>query len=113
MQIITRLEEAVLITIWRLGNEAYGVPINRGILQWTGKAYSMGALYFTLEQLHRKGYVTKEPGQPTSERGGRRKIYYRLTDAGRQALDQARAYQESLWQGVPRFAEGSQGHGTL
>ena len=105
MQIITRLEEAILITIWCLGDQAYGVPINKRIGQRTGKAYSMGALYFTLEQLHRKGYVTKETGRPTSERGGRRKIYYRLSSEGKRALDEARVYQETLWGSVPRFAE--------
>ena len=78
------------------------------MVKWFGKArakknYSMGALYFSLDQLHKKGLVAKDIGSPSSERGGRSKIFYRLTPAGEKALQYARQIQESLWDGVPKL----------
>ena len=104
MNIITRLEEVILMAVWRLKDNAYGVTINKEVSKRTGKKYSMGALYFSLDQLLKKEYVSKHTGSPTHERGGRRKIYYELTPDGKKALQAARELQESLWEGVSKFA---------
>jgi len=103
VDIITRLEEVILLAVWRLQENAYGVTINKEVSKVAGKKYSMGALYFSLDQLYRKGYLHKNTGDPTPERGGRRKIYYQLTSGGKQALRAAKHHQESLWESVPGF----------
>jgi DNA-binding PadR family transcriptional regulator len=108
MDIITRLEEVVLIAIWRLKGDAYGVTINEAVSDASGKDYSLGALYFTLDQLHKKGYVHKTAGAPTPERGGRSKTYYRLTPEGIEALRQARSHQEALWEGLNGLVTGEE-----
>ncbi|MCP4725699.1 MAG: PadR family transcriptional regulator [bacterium] len=103
MEILTRLEEVILMSIWRLKDDAYGVTVNKEVSQVTGKEYSMGALYFSLDQLLRKGLVSKRYGNPTPERGGRSKIFYDLTKEGKQALQTVRKLQESLWENVPKL----------
>ena len=103
MDLITRLEEVLLMSIWRLKDNAYGVTINQEVSEKAKKKYSMGALYFSLDQLHKKGLVTKDIGSPSPERGGRSKIFYQLTPAGEEALQHARQMQESLWDGVPKL----------
>jgi len=101
MKIITRLEEAVLIAIWRLSADAYGVSINKEVSMRVKKSYSLGALYFSLDQLLRKGFVSKKLVNLHREKGGRSRTYYALTDEGKKALQEVRHYQESLWEGIP------------
>jgi PadR family transcriptional regulator len=84
-------EQLVLLAILRLDDDAYGATIRRLIQAATDRDVSIGALYTTLERLHDKGYVTPHLGEPTGERGGRRRKIYTLTAAGRSAL--ARAYE--------------------
>ena len=104
MAIITRLEEAILIAIWRLKGNAYGVTINKRVSQSLQKDYSLGSLYFSLDQLLRKGYVSKTITQVYREKGGRSRTYYRLTEDGRKALLEVRNYQKSLWEGISEVA---------
>jgi PadR family transcriptional regulator PadR len=104
MKLVSRLEEAILIAIWRLEDNAYGVSINKHVSRLLKKNYSMGALYFSLDQLLRKGYVSKTTKQFYHEKGGRSRTYYSLTKDGKKALQEARAYQKSLWKGVPEIA---------
>ena len=101
MQMLTIQEEIVMTTIWRLGNDAYGVSIRKKAAELTNKAMMYGTLYNLLSQLVRKGFVTKFKGEPTSERGGRSKMYYALTPAGLSALRQSRKIHRSIWDGLP------------
>jgi len=103
MELLTRLEEAILIAVVRLEESAYGVTINREVSRMFGKSYTMGALYFALDQLVRKEYLMKWEGEPTHKRGGRSKIYYRLTPEGKEALESVRMHHELLWKSVPKF----------
>jgi PadR family transcriptional regulator PadR len=104
MTIITRLEEAILIAVWKLDDNAYGVTINKHVSRSLKKNYSMGALYFSLDQLLRKGYVSKTTMQFYQKKGGRSRTYYSLTEDGKKALQEVRAYQKSLWKGIPEIA---------
>jgi DNA-binding PadR family transcriptional regulator len=64
-----------------------------------------GTLYNALNQLRRKGLVTKTKGLPTAERGGRSKIYYKLTREGEKALREVYRLQNSVWASIPHFLE--------
>lgn len=99
--IITRLEEAILIAIWRLKDNAYGVSINQQVSRSVQKKYSLGALYFSLDQLLRKDYVNKTIKPIHNKKGGRSRTYYKITEEGKKALQEVRHYQKSLWQGIP------------
>lgn len=100
MNYLTRQEEIYLLAIWRLQENAYGVKIKKKIAEMTGRSLSYGALYFTLEQLFKKEYVGRTVGEPTPVRGGCSKIYYHLTEKGKEALKNAYKLQESIWDGI-------------
>jgi PadR family transcriptional regulator len=84
-----RLEELVLRAILRLSENAYGPMIRREIVERTGRDVSVGTLYTTLDRLALKGYVTTRMGDPTPERGGRAKKYFRIEARGIEALNQS------------------------
>jgi PadR family transcriptional regulator PadR len=88
-------EQLILFALVRLGADAYGVTIRREIEMRTNRAISPGALYTALDRLEKRGLVTSRLGDPTPERGGKRKRLYTLQPAGERAL--ARVY-ESLRQ---------------
>ena len=100
MKYLTRQEEIYLLAIWRLQDDAYGVKIKKKVSEMTGKKISYGALYFTLDQIFKKGYVTRTVGDPTPVRGGCSKIYYHLSTAGKEALKNAFQLQQSIWEGL-------------
>jgi len=100
MKELSKIEELFLLTIWRLKENAYGVTIRRNIAERTGKEYTYGTVYSILENLLTKGYVEKHEGEPSSERGGRRKLLYNLTSSGFQALKNAYEMQRAVWGNV-------------
>ncbi len=100
MKDLTKIEETILIAIWRLGEDTYGVRIKNHIKKATGKDYLYSTLYTTFEQLVRKGYVTKQFGAPTAVRGGKRKVFFCITDEGTEALKHAFEKQKAVWRGI-------------
>src|SRR5947207_15365975 len=74
-----QFELMVLLAILQAGEDAYGVPIARQIEETTGKEVALGSIYAALERLEEKGLVTSSMGDPTPERGGRAKRYFRVT----------------------------------
>lgn len=89
MELLGPLEQIVLLALLRLGANAYGVTVRREILARTGRDVSIGAVYATLDRLESKGYVTSFLGEPTAERGGRAKKFFRVEADGRRALAEA------------------------
>ena len=111
MKSLTRQEEIFLLAIWRLQDDAYGVKIRKQIKEMAGKTISYGALYFTLEQVTKKGYVARTVGDPTPVRGGCSKIYYHLTNRGKKALKSTYQLQMAIWEGLSGLSFDS-GDGT-
>lgn len=86
-------EQLVLIAVVRLEDEAYGATIRREIEARTARRLSISAVYTALERLEQKGFVRSWVGEPTAQRGGRRRKYFTLQPAGARALRAAyRAY---------------------
>jgi DNA-binding PadR family transcriptional regulator len=85
-QAIGDFEQLILFALVRLGPDAYGVSIRREIETRTGRVVSAGALYTALDRLEARGFVTSRLGEPTPERGGKRKRLYALQPAGERAL---------------------------
>lgn len=79
-------EQLLLFALLRLEGDAYGVTIRRDVERRTGRPVSLGAVYTALRRLERRGLVRSHVGEPTPERGGRRKRYYRLEPGGARAL---------------------------
>lgn len=82
-------EQLVLLALVRLGAEAYGATVRRDIEARTGRELSISAVYTTLERLEEKGLVRSWVGEPTPQRGGRRRKHFDLQPAGARALKQA------------------------
>ncbi len=80
------IEQLVLLALLRLGPNAYGVPIAEEIAGQAGRDIGIGTIYKALTRLEAKGLVAARLGDPTPERGGRRKRFYELTGAGKRAL---------------------------
>lgn len=104
MEILTKLEELILLSVWRLKENAYGTTIYNYITDITGKKISLGGVYFPLDRLAKKGYLTAYIGEATSERKGLSKRYYNLTDRGIQALSEIKRVNEIMWAGFPDIA---------
>jgi len=98
---LTRQEELLLLVIWRLQDDAYGMAIKAQLEEFTGSKWSFGAVYVPLSRLLKKGIATSLKGEPTPERGGKSKVYYSLTPAGKKALVQVKKIHEVSWQGLP------------
>ena len=98
---LTRNEELILLSIWKLKGNAYGVTIRANFKTVTGKALNYGSLYNTLYRLAQRGCVTANESAPLSRQGGRRKILYTLTSLGEKALAEAQKIQKLAWGKVP------------
>ena len=90
-------EELVLLTIATLGNEAYGVSIKENIEARTERTLSIGALHSTITRLEEKGFLKSWLGDPTQERGGRRKRLFEVTQSGKEALHEMKSLRDQLW----------------
>ena len=97
--VLGEFEQLVLLAVLRLDEAAYGAAIGRELREKAGRDASPGAIFTTLERLEARGLVQSRYGEPTPERGGRRKRYYRLRAAGQRAL--ARSYTATI-----RMAQG-------
>jgi DNA-binding PadR family transcriptional regulator len=94
------LDQLVLLALLRLGPTAYGVAIAEEIATRTGREIGLGTLYKVLNRLEIQGLVATRMGQPTPERGGRRKRHYHLMAPGRRALAASLEALDRLRQGV-------------
>jgi PadR family transcriptional regulator PadR len=103
MRLISRIEEIILLSIWRLQDNAYGVTILEEVVKTTGKSWLTGSIYASLGRLLKHGLVKSVQGEPTPERGGRRKIYYKLTSDGQKALTTIKRVNSIIWSNLPAF----------
>lgn len=94
-------EEIILLTIGVLGEDSYGVTIKGEIEKRTKRKPSIGALHSALTRLEEKGYIASWEGGATSERGGRRKRFYKLTMNGKKALVRAHSIRNELFDLIP------------
>jgi DNA-binding PadR family transcriptional regulator len=93
-------EQLLLLALLRLGDEGYGVTVRRELARRAGREVSLGTVYKTLLRLEAKGLVAARIGEPTPERGGRRKKYYLATPAGRRALGRSLAALRKMSRGL-------------
>lgn len=96
-------EELVLLTIAALTDSAYSVAICDELEKHTGRKIRLGVVHAVLNRLEAKGYLNSSLGDPTQERGGKRKRFYELTSAGKVALLRAKELRDELWRIIPDF----------
>lgn len=101
-------EQVVLLAVARLEEEAYGMAIRQEITDRTGRDVGIGSVYSALDRMENKGFISSDLGDPTPERGGKAKRFYRLEREGVLALRRAREMFASLWDGLVLDGEASQ-----
>jgi len=101
-------ELMILLTVIHLGDEAYGVPISRELEAYRGRDVSVGSVYAALERLEAKGLVASILGNPTPERGGKAKRYFRVTREGLRQIRDTRQVLKKMWRILPEL----KGEGT-
>lgn len=94
-------ELMLLLAVTHLGDEAYGVPISRELEKQRKRDVSVGSVYAALERLEAKGLVVSSLGDPTPERGGKAKRYFRITKQGLRQVHETRRVLTRMWQTIP------------
>ena len=105
MRLLSRKEEVILLAIWKLKENAYGVTIREYIKNTTGVKWQFGAIYDPLGKLLELGYITSKESEPINERGGRRKILYSLTSEGKKALLTVKQVNSIMWSDISPLTE--------
>jgi DNA-binding PadR family transcriptional regulator len=100
MLLLSRGEEIILLTVYKLQGNAYGVTIRKQVSRDIGRYWPFGVIYKTLKKLKAKGYVKKIASVPISERGGRTRYYYEITLEGINALEKILSIHSSIWRGI-------------
>lgn len=93
-------EHVIVLAVLRLEDRAYGVTVRQEIQIRTGRDVSVGAVYATLDRLQAKGYVKSFYGDPTPERGGRSKRFFRVTATGVAAVNRAQRSLQRMTEGL-------------
>ena len=102
-----QLELMVLLAVMSSDGDAYGVQISKRIEEASAREVSLASVYVALERLERKGLITSTLGEPSAQRGGRARTYFKPTASG---LKEARAAYSTLnrlsaglgaWKGTP------------
>ena len=103
--IVGEFEILVLLALMRLGNGAFGAAIHREIEAKTDRELPPSAVYVTLERLEAKRMVVSYMGNPTNQRGGRRRKHYLLDTAGQRALIRAYRTFNAMTSGIQQDLE--------
>jgi len=93
-------EHVIVLALLRLEDRAYGVTVRQEIEFRTKREVSIGAVYATLDRLEAKGFVKSRLGEPTPERGGRSKRFFRVTASGVAAVNRTHRVLQSMTEGL-------------
>jgi len=100
MQLLSRIEEILLLAIWKLGDNAYGITIREQVEKDTGVKWLSGAIYGPLSRLRKNGYVKTAVGDSSKDQRGRPRIYYSLTQVGKEKLQAIQMLNRVIWADV-------------
>jgi len=96
--ILGGFEQAVLLSLMKLGKDAYGRSIIREASVCLNRDVAVGAVYATLDRLEAKGLISSSLSCGTPIRDGRARRYFKPTAAGIRALNDSKTALENLWQ---------------
>lgn len=102
-------EQLALLAVMRLGDAAHGARIQAELESTAGRGASISAIYITLTRLEDKGLVSSWMGEPTAERGGKARRFFKVLPEGVAALDRSRSRLLSMWAGLEGDLEGAHG----
>jgi PadR family transcriptional regulator PadR len=108
MNHLTRIEEILLLAVWKLRDQAYGISIREQVEKDTGIGWLSGAIYAPLNRLKKLGFVAARTADGSGELGGRPRVYYTLTEEGRRKLSDIQEMTRHMWAGVPLLRRGAE-----
>ena len=103
---ISNFELMVLLALIGLGDEAYGVPISLEIEEHSGHDVALGSVYAALERLQNRSFVSSTVGEPTPERGGLAKKYFKITGKGMKVVQETQQTLTRMWKSLPKLQGG-------
>jgi DNA-binding PadR family transcriptional regulator len=106
-QFLTDFELLILLAVLRGGDSAYGVSVANEIEKTAGRTVLLAAIYTALDRLEENGLVSSSYGDPTPERGGRAKRFFKVTSKGLKAVKETQRSFVSLWTGIPQLKGGT------
>jgi DNA-binding PadR family transcriptional regulator len=104
-EFLGEFEQIVMLAILRLRDRAYGMTIRQEIVSRAGRDVTVSAVYITLDRLLAKGYVSDFMGEPTTERGGRAKRFFRVEGKGMKALQRSQHAMSKMSAGLELMPE--------
>jgi len=103
--ILGTFEQVVLLSVLRVGEEAYPPLVQAELERGLGRSVSRGSVYVTLDRLEAKGLLGSTEGPTEPGRGGRPRRLLAVTPEGVAALREARASLFTFWDGVEALGE--------
>ena len=97
--VLGEFEQIVLMALLRIGADAYGAAVCLEIEKRSGRSASLSAVHTTLERLEQKGLVRSRIGDPTPQRGGKRKRHFEVSASGRRTL-------QASYRSIKNMADG-------
>ncbi len=94
-------EELVLLVVAMLESDAYGVKITHEITDQTNRSVRLNQVHAALHRLEDKGMINSKMGDPTPQRGGRRKRIFTITAFGQNTLAEMKTVRAHLWNLLP------------
>ena len=101
MNFLPKIEEILLLAIWKLKDNAYGISVIEQVEKDTGTQWLPGSIYGALNRLKKHGYIATSGVAQSPDQKGRPRIYYNLTASGREKLITAQQVSREMWNGVP------------
>jgi len=106
MSILPKIEEIILLAIWKLKDNAFGSLIIQQVEEDTGSSWVSGSVYSALARLKKHGYINTVERDKVSEGIGRPRVYYELSESGKEKLLSIQRVTSKMWKGVPNLDEG-------
>src|SRR5262245_63773795 len=103
--VLGEFEQIVMLALVRLGPYAYGATVSAEIEKRSGRGVSVSAVHTTLERLEQKGLVKSRVGDPTPQRGGKRRKHFELLPQGARALKATHLAYTRMTAGLERQLE--------
>jgi len=104
---LTKLEDRILLTVWRFKGEAYGISVYQDLEKITGSKVAVGVVYFALDRLEKRGCLESYKGKPSAIRGGMRKKFYTITEEGITELVKSKKSNDTIWKDFTEFSPSS------
>lgn len=97
------LEEIILLLVLKQ-EESYGAELVKLYMEQMSKEITLPAIVMVLKRLEKKGFLESRMGEPTSERGGRRKVLYKATHAAYRTVEETMNAKNAIWNSVPKLS---------